>query len=127
MPFHGYAPTVQVSIRLFAGLRERAGIRARELELGDGARVADVWPALGLGDEPDGLLYAVNRRYAERGSELAHGDEVALIPPVSGGDFKLTDEALSLDDAVREVARDVLGRVGTLTVIGPFGDREFTL
>jgi molybdopterin synthase catalytic subunit len=44
-------------------LRERAGTGARELELRDGSRVADVWPALGLGDEPDGLLYAVNRSY----------------------------------------------------------------
>ena len=72
-----------VRVRLFAALRERAGWSEREL---DGvARVADVWPALGLGEEPQGLLYAVNREYAEREQELAEGDEVALIPPVSGG------------------------------------------
>ena len=40
---------VHVSVRLFAGLRERAGTGARELELADGARVADVWSALDLG------------------------------------------------------------------------------
>ena len=55
-----------VTVRLFAGLRERAGWSSREL---DAATVADVWPQLGLGDEPQGLLYAVNKEYAgpERG------------------------------------------------------------
>ena len=101
----GYAPPVQVSIRLFAGLRERAGTGARRLEP-SGATLGDVWPALELGEEPAGLLYAVNRRYADAGTVLADGDEVALIPPVSGGDFRLTAEPLSLDAVVREVLRD---------------------
>ena len=57
-----YAHAV-IRVRLFAGLRERAGWSERELDGID--RVADVWPALGLGDEPAGLLYAVNREYAE--------------------------------------------------------------
>jgi molybdopterin synthase catalytic subunit/molybdopterin converting factor small subunit len=104
---------VHVSIRLFAGLRERAGTGARELELGDGARVGDVWSALDLGNEPPGLLYAVNKTYADTESALTEGDEVALIPPVSGGDFKLTEAPLSLDAAVREVARDEAGAVAT--------------
>ena len=51
-------------VRLFAGLRERAGWSERELDGVD--RVADVWPALDLGAEPDGLLYAVNKEYADR-------------------------------------------------------------
>jgi MoaE-MoaD fusion protein len=104
---------VQVRIRLFAGLRERAGTGSRELELGDGATVADVWPALGLGEEPGGLLYAVNKRYAPRETPLAEDDVVAVIPPVSGGDFKLTDEPLSLDATVREVTRDEAGAIAT--------------
>ena len=117
---------MQVSIRLFAGLRERAGTGARTLDLPNGATLGDVWPALGLGDEPQGLLYAVNKRYAEPGSELAEGDEVALIPPVSGGDFKLTDEPLSLDDAVREVARDDAGAIASFlgTVRNRSRDRD---
>lgn len=106
---------MQVSIRLFAGLRERAGTGARELELADGARLGDVWQALDLGDEPAGLLYAVNKRYAAADTELADGDEVALIPPVSGGDFRLTGEPLSLDAAVREVGRDEAGAIATFT------------
>jgi MoaE-MoaD fusion protein len=108
---------VNVAIRLFAGLRERAGVGSRELELPDGATVADVWPALGLGEEPTGLLYARNRTYVEPEEVLADGDEVALIPPVSGGadDVRLTEEPLSLDDALRAVADDEAGAVATFT------------
>lgn len=102
-----------VSVRLFAGLREQAGMRGREIELPDGATVADVWPVLGLGDEPSGLLYALNREYVERSAALSGGDEVALIPPVSGGAFLLSEEPLSLDDAVREVASDEAGAIAT--------------
>ncbi len=104
---------MRVSVRLFAALREQAGARERTLELGDGARAADVWPALGLGDEPPGLRYAVNRRFAERDSPLADGDEVALIPPVSGGAFRLSHEPLSVEAAVREVAGDDAGGIAT--------------
>ena len=50
---------MRVRVRLFAGLRERAGWSDRELEAGP--TVGDVWNALDLGDEPDGLLYAVNQ------------------------------------------------------------------
>jgi MoaE-MoaD fusion protein len=102
---------MRVTVRLFAGLRERAGWSERDV---DGvARVADVWPALGLGDEPAGLLYALNKAYVERDRRLADGDEVALIPPVSGGAFLLSEQPLSLDAAVEEVASDEAGAVAT--------------
>jgi molybdopterin synthase catalytic subunit len=106
---------MKVTVRLFAGLRERAGEARRELELGDGATVADVWPALDLGEEPAGLVYAVDRSYTERGAALAEGDEVGLIPPVSGGAFELHDDAVSLDAVVREVATDAAGAIATFT------------
>ena len=109
----GYAHAMQVRIRLFAGLRERAGTGERTLDLTDGATLGDVWTALGLGEEPAGLLYAVNKRYAEPATALADGDEVALIPPVSGGDFRVTAEPLSIDAVVREVQRDEAGAVAT--------------
>ncbi|TML80524.1 MAG: hypothetical protein E6G09_14535 [Actinobacteria bacterium] len=102
---------MSVHVKLFAGLRERAGWSERELDRVD--RVADVWPALGLGDEPQGLLYAVNKEYAERDRPLADGDEVALIPPVSGGAFRLTDDPLSLDAVVDEVRSDRAGAIAT--------------
>jgi MoaE-MoaD fusion protein len=107
---------VPVTIRLFAGLRERAG--TGKLELDDVATVADVWPALGLGDEPGGLLYAVNRTYVERTQELQDGDEVALIPPVSGGDFLISAEPLDIAAAIAEAddadAGAVASFVGTV-------------
>ena len=100
-----------VTVRLFAGLRERAGWSRRELEGVE--RVADVWPALELGVEPEGLVYAVNREYADRDRALADGDEVALIPPVSGGAFRLSETALDLEAVVAEVQRDEAGAVAT--------------
>jgi MoaE-MoaD fusion protein len=101
---------VLVTVRLFAGLRERAGWARREVEA---ATVADVWPALGLGAEPEGLLYAVNRKYADRGRELSDGDEVALIPPVSGGSFKLVDGPLDIPAVLRETEDPEAGAVAS--------------
>ena len=100
-------------MRLFAALRERAGTGALDLELGDGARVADIWPALALGDEPAGIVYAVNREYAQRGAALVGGDEVAVIPPVSGGDFRLSETPLSADAAIEEVRDERAGAIAT--------------
>ncbi len=102
---------MRVKVRLFAGLRERAGWSERELD--DVTRVDDVWPALSLGPEPAGLLYAVNKEYAQRDRELAEGDEVAVIPPVSGGSFRLSADALSLDAVVDEVRSDRAGAIAT--------------
>ncbi len=99
-----------VTVRLFAGLRERAGWAERQLEA---ATVADVWPQLGLGAEPPGLLYAVNKRYAPPDTVLADGDEVALIPPVSGGAFLLADEPIDPGAVIAEVADPRAGGIAT--------------
>jgi MoaE-MoaD fusion protein len=103
---------VPVTVKLFAGLRERAGWSQRQV---DAATVADVWRALELGDEPAGLLYAVNKEYATADRALADGDEVALIPPVSGGAFLLSDDPLSLDRVVDEVRDEQAGAIATFT------------
>jgi len=102
---------VRVTVRLFAGLRERAGTARLEIEGVE--RVGDVWAKLALGDEPAGLLYAVNRDYADHGRALEDGDEVALIPPVSGGAFRVSAEPLDLQAAVAEAASDDAGAVAT--------------
>lgn len=115
---------MNVRVRLFAALRERAGSGNVELELPDDAVVGDVWPALDLGEQPPGLLFALNRSYAEPGSRLSAGDEVAVIPPVSGGErppsgsepqtlFRLSGEPLSIEDAVEHVRSDDAGAVAT--------------
>ena len=103
---------MRVTVRLFAGLRERAGWSQKEI---DADTVADVWEALELGNEPDGLLYAVNKEYASKETVLADGDTVALIPPVSGGSFLLSDENVSLDRVVDEVASGEAGAIATFT------------
>jgi molybdopterin synthase catalytic subunit/molybdopterin converting factor small subunit len=103
---------VKVRVRLFAGLRERAGWGEREVEI-TGGRVGDVWAALGLGEEPAGLLYAVNQEYAERDGELAEGDEVAVIPPVSGGAFRLVEGPIDLTVVIAEVEDERAGAVAT--------------
>ncbi|MEA2349763.1 MAG: MoaE-MoaD fusion protein, partial [Thermoleophilaceae bacterium] len=100
----------EVTVRLFAMLRERAGAREVTLELPDGARVGDAIAA--LGDVADGVpvVMAVNREYAPEDAVLDPGDELALIPPVSGGAMavahaRVTEEPLSRD-ALAERVRD---------------------
>ena len=103
---------MHVTVRLFAGLRERAGWSQKDV---DAARVGEVWTKLDLGSEPDGLLYAVNREYAPKERELAEGDVVALIPPVSGGAFLLSELPVSLDAVVAEVASEDAGAIATFS------------
>jgi MoaE-MoaD fusion protein len=93
---------MRVSVRLFAGLRERAGADRVEIELPDGARVADVLAAMAatpVGEvRPRECVVAVNREYAEPHEPVQAGDEVALVPPVSGGAIhvRITGEPLDL-------------------------------
>ncbi|MGZ6601153.1 MAG: molybdenum cofactor biosynthesis protein [Gaiellaceae bacterium] len=102
---------MRVTVRLFAGLRERAGTARLEVE---GVQIVDdVWSRLALGEEPPGLLYAVNRVYVERGHPLADGDEVALIPPVSGGDFLISAQPLDVAAAIAEADDDEAGAVAS--------------
>jgi len=78
---------MRVRIRLFAQLRERAGASELSLELPDGARVRDALAAEQVASLAAGLplVMAVNREYADVDAPLAANDELALIPPVSGG------------------------------------------
>ena len=98
---------MRVKIRLFAVLRERAGAGSLELDLPEGARVADALAAVDHLAAGVPLVMAVNREYANPDVELRAGDELALVPPVSGGAgrVRLTREPLRLDpllDAVRD-------------------------
>jgi molybdopterin synthase catalytic subunit len=74
---------VKISVRLFAGLRERAGASHVEVELPDEAVVADLLDAMGLA--PGQCVVALNREYAPADARVLASDEVAMIPPVSGG------------------------------------------
>jgi molybdopterin converting factor subunit 1 len=81
---------MKVSVRLFASLREAAGEDPVALELPVPACAEDAWRALvarhpALAPRRASLAVAVNRRYASFDESLAEGDEIAFIPPVSGG------------------------------------------
>src|SRR3954469_10249062 len=97
---------MEVTVRLFAMLRERAGAREVTLELPDGARISDALAALRDVAPPElPLVMAGNREYARDDRVLDAGGERALIPPVSGGSTgggtlvwaRVTEDALSLD------------------------------
>jgi molybdopterin synthase catalytic subunit/molybdopterin converting factor small subunit len=117
---------VRVRVRLFAGLRERVGTGENEMELPQGARASDVWALLEIGPEPEGLAYAVNRHYVPRDHPLADGDELAIIPPVSGGSFQLTEEPLDVRAVMREVEADGAGAIASFvgTVRARSRDRD---
>jgi len=81
---------VEITVRLFAVLREQAGTGRLALDLPDGATVADAVAALRqgpLGALPEGAPFvaAVDREYVRQDHPLSPGDELALVPPVSGG------------------------------------------
>jgi len=79
---------MKVTVRYFATLRDAAGTASEEVE-GDFRTAAGLWSHLGerhvfpLG--PDDLRVSVNASYAPFTAALAEGDEIAFIPPVSGG------------------------------------------
>ena len=77
-------------ILLFGAAADRAGTRQTELSVGDGTTLRDLWPALvdrhpGLAPMRDTLAFAVNGEYARMEDRVSSGDEVAVLPPVSGG------------------------------------------
>jgi MoaE-MoaD fusion protein len=111
---------MRVTVRLFAGLRERAGASEVTLELPDEARVADALRAVGDITEGISVVMAVNREYADETRTLQAGDELALIPPVSGGaergaavHARVSGEPLSLDPLLAFVRDPRAGAVVT--------------
>jgi molybdopterin synthase catalytic subunit len=111
---------MQVSVLLFAGLRERAGTSELELDLPEGASVADALEQLReiTADVP--VVMAVNQEYAAAERVLEPGDEVALIPPVSGGSVgalhvRVTDQPLRADPLLEAVRDPRAGAVVTFT------------
>ena len=80
----------RLRLRLFAVLRERARHAELQREFADGATVGEVWRALvqefpGLRGDRDAVAFAVNEEYVQADFRPRDGDEVAFIPPVSGG------------------------------------------
>jgi molybdopterin converting factor subunit 1 len=107
-----------VRVRLFAALRERAGSDELELELPEGACVADALERMAALCRDLSVVMAVNREYARADTVLRAGDELALIPPVSGGasitgavHVHVSSEPLRLDALLERVRSPRAGAV----------------
>lgn len=122
-----------ITVKLFAAAAEAAGRRQLQgdwagLTAGQVvAQLAEQYPA--LAKLASSLAVAVNREYADTGRVLADGDELALIPPVSGGSgeaerplFEVTEEPLSADEVASRVTNPRSG--ATLVFVGTV--REWT-
>lgn len=107
---------MKIDVKLFAMLRERAGAESVEVELDEGATVGDLLGEMHalIGALP--VRAAVNREYSDAARPLVAGDEVALIPPISGGSdvhAAIVAGPLSLDRLAGLVVRDGAGAVVT--------------
>jgi molybdopterin synthase catalytic subunit/molybdopterin converting factor small subunit len=111
---------MDVTVRLFAGLREHAGASTVTLDLAEGATVADAIVALrggALAGLPENAPFvtAVAREYVKPDHGLVDGDELALVPPVSGGDggpvrlADVVDETIDVEAVRRSVADPATG------------------
>jgi molybdopterin synthase catalytic subunit/molybdopterin converting factor small subunit len=124
---------MEVTVRLFATLREHAGAGELRLAVDEGATVADAIAELRRGPLsglPEGAPFvtAVEREYVEPGHALHPGDELALVPPVSGGQelaarvrlAEVTGEALDVEAVRRAVADPSTG--ATVVFVGTTRD-----
>ena len=96
---------MELEVRLFAGLRQRAGSDTVRVQLPEPATVGDLLAAMDL--PPRSCVVAINREYVAGDRPIAPGDEVALIPPVSGGaeTVRLTTDPIDVA-ALMEAVRD---------------------
>jgi len=79
-----------IKVLLFGAAADRAGTRETKLQVEEGVTLAEIWPRLAemhpdLAPMRDTLAFAVNGEYARKDAGVSPGDEVAVLPPVSGG------------------------------------------
>jgi MoaE-MoaD fusion protein len=120
------AVAIAVRARLFARLRELAGTDNESVELPTGSNVADVFDAVarlhpGLAADRNAVRVALNQEFVDWDAVVANGDEVAFIPPVSGGAhgagvlFELTSRPLDARRMETAVAHKGAGAICTFT------------
>jgi molybdopterin converting factor subunit 1 len=125
-PLNGGSEKIAVRARLFARLREQAGTDDESVELPAGSTVSDVYDALrtshpGLVLDRNAVRAALNQEFADWDALVADGDEVAFIPPVSGGShgpgvlFELTSRPLDARRMETAVAHKGAGAICTFT------------
>jgi molybdopterin synthase catalytic subunit len=124
--------TTKIRVRAFAGLRDALGAGSLDFEAAAGSDVgsllqqlATAYPGADLANKH--FSVAVNRQYCAHDALLSDGDEVALIPPVSGGSgklFEITASPISLDDATQRVSAPDRGGITVFagTVRGVTGE-----
>lgn len=130
---------MEIQIRLFATLKDRIGREIISVQIPEGASVADLLKAIAetypaLQPYLPSTVVAINHEFAFPGDSLRPGDEVALFPPVSGGEadpsrpeiVAITTEPIDLNALVRAVATPRTGAVALFTgvVRGEEGDRR---
>lgn len=121
---------MKVRVLLFAYLRERHGASQVTVDVADGATVADVWTELSsrLNLSPrERIRVAVNEAYVDNSYRLQDNDELALIPPVSGGAgalvvYRVDDEAIDLSALLEAVGNPAAG--GTVLFVGTTRDQN---
>jgi MoaE-MoaD fusion protein len=117
---------IAVRARLFARLREQAGTETETLELPAGSTLADVYEALrqrhpALESDRSAVRAALNQEFNDWSAKVADGDEVAFIPPVSGGAhgvgvlFELTPDPLDARRLEAAVSHKGAGAICTFT------------
>jgi len=124
---------MHIRVRLFASQRELVGARHVELDLPDGSTVADGWAGLVarfpvLAPGRDSVRFARNGDYTDLAQPLGDGDELAVIPPVSGGSGGSGADPGGAGDPGARVARIVELRDGPFgaEILGELGDRLAT-
>jgi len=109
---------MRIRVRLFAAYREAVGRGEMNLEVEGTVSPLHLWRRLGEEHPPllefgHSTLVAVNGEYAPLDWPLKEGDEVAFIPPVSGGSFRVTDEEIRLPELIDEVRGEEVGAIVT--------------
>jgi molybdopterin synthase catalytic subunit len=122
----------RVRLRFFATLRERARVAELDRYFPDGATVTDIWKALkrefpALESYRDAVGFAANEEYVEGGYRPHHNDQIAFIPPVSGGvatpeeslpwvgSISVVRPPIDVAELEREVASPAAGAIVTFT------------
>jgi molybdopterin synthase catalytic subunit/molybdopterin converting factor small subunit len=114
--------SMTIRVRLFAVLRQRTGRESIEIQVSEGATVGDALAVLAAEPGLDELLgrlpvrMAVNRDYADPATKLAPDDELALVPPVSGGagpHVRVRAGPISIDEVSRHVVDSRAGAIVT--------------
>ena len=109
---------MRVEVKLFAVFRERAGRETLSLELAEGSTVADVLAAAAREPGLDEILErmpvraALNREYVDETTPVSAGDELALVPPVSGGEATVVRARVGAEPLSVEALADAVTRPG---------------